>query len=648
VQQQAPVTIKFLNPQANDKVSDKLGPLHLVAWSSSVPQGSRVEFAVQGPVGNETPIALDNAAVLNSWETFWDVPDNTPGQNYSLRVYLYSSTNAVLAMDQITVTVGDPQEAINPAFEPEGVEIVQPTNGNVLGTFTRNNQAGFTVTVRTSNFGSIGIRGYVRLFYTTSAPGQPPSWVLCTTQAVPASLQLTIPCNLGAVDPLTVTGVRAVANATPQTVAANPANDQSPDAHRVQTYAQMPSSVLVTPSTASQGQVDGGYPCVSFTITARDQFGNTIWRAPVDAHATGPTDGLRFGSIAGSTTSFNPPDMGSHSNENALNCNDGSDSGLQGDHNVPGAADTKHIEDTGVGTSPAGTVTWAVRSDAAGSTSLLGWVDATEDDEPAGDPQGSATISWLAGPQPSPTPSPTVSPTPSPTPSPTVSPTPSPTVSPTPSPTVSPSPSPVVGRQFDRSLSLEASDPVKTFRRRFSLSGSVTSEAGAPASCTGQVQIKILRDVAGGAQNFQQVTTTTSDFNGTWSVEIQADVSANYIAQVDETAQCDDATSSARTVLVRKLVQLSRSPKDINPGGRVRFEVAVFPCDGHAGDIVKLQKAKGGRFVTVAQKPTDASCEASFTRRISDDGVFRASAPKSDEDHEKGTSSQKFVNVRGR
>jgi hypothetical protein len=206
----------------------------------------------------------------------------------------------------------------------------------------------------------------------------------------------------------------------------------------------------------------------------------------------------------------------------------------------------------------------------------------------------------------------------------------------------------VVGRQFDRSLSLEASDPVKTFRRRFSLSGSVTSEAGAPASCTGQVQIKILRDVAGGAQNFQQVTTTTSDFNGTWSVEIQADVSANYIAQVDETAQCDDATSSARTVLVRKLVQLSRSPKRINPGGRVRFEVAVFPCDGHAGDIVKLQKAKGGRFVTVAQKPTDASCEASFTRRISDDGVFRASAPKSDEDHEKGTSSQKFVNVRGR
>lgn len=642
-QQQAPVTIEFLNPRPGDTVSDKVGPLHLVAWSSSVPTGARVEFAVQGPVGNENPIALDNTAVLNSWETFWDVPDNTPGQNYSLRVYLFDSTNAVLAMDEATVTVGDPQEVVNPAFEPEGVEIVQPSNANILGAFTKSGQAGFTVTVRTSNFSSTGIRGYVRLFYTTSAPGSVPVWTHCTTQAVPASLQMTIPCNLGAVDPLTVTGVRAVANATPQTVAANPANDESPDAHRVQTYTQTPSSVLITPSTTSQGQVDGSYPCVSFTITARDQFGNPIWRAPVDAHATGPTDGLRFGSISGTTSSFKEPNDGGHSVENALNCGNGSDLGLQGDHNVPGGPDTKHIEDTGGGTSPSGSVVWAVRSDSPGSTSLVGWVDATEDDVISGEPQGTVSITWLSGPQPSPTASPSPTPTASPSPSPTASPSPSPTAS----PTASPSPTPT-GGQFARSVTLEASDPIKTFRRRFSLSGTITSEAGAPAACTGQVLVKILRDVAGGAQNFQQVTTTTSDFNGTWSVDIQADVSANYIVQLDETPQCADATSSARSVLVRKLVQLGRSPKRINPGQRVNFEIAVFPCDGHAGDIVKLQKARSGRFVTVAQKATNSSCEASFSRRISNDGVFRGRAPKSDEDHEKGTSRQKFVDVRGR
>ncbi len=202
--------------------------------------------------------------------------------------------------------------------------------------------------------------------------------------------------------------------------------------------------------------------------------------------------------------------------------------------------------------------------------------------------------------------------------------------------------------QFGRDVSIEAQRGRVRFGKNVTLSGSVESDAAAPAACTDFVQVNILRDVVGGASEFELFATEQTDSSGAFSHSFRGDVSANYVAEVEELAQCDAATSDAEPVLVRVKVSLRISDTNVRRGKRVRFTVKTAPCPATARDRVLLFRAIEGEFGKVASKRTNRRCVKSFQRKVFNDSVFQARWPKQAEEFLAGRSRPKIVRVRGR
>ena len=199
--------------------------------------------------------------------------------------------------------------------------------------------------------------------------------------------------------------------------------------------------------------------------------------------------------------------------------------------------------------------------------------------------------------------------------------------------------------QFERDVTIEAQKSTLVFGKNVTLGGTVESDAAAPTACTQFVSVDILRDVVGGASEFQQFATVQSDSNGAFSYDFRADVSANYIAQVEEVAQCGAATSDAEPVLVKVKVGLRLSDSSVRRGQRVRFTVLTRPCPATARDRVLLFRAIEGEFGKVAGKRTNDRCTKSFRRRVRTDSVFQARWPKQAEEFLAGKSRPKIVRV---
>lgn len=191
-------------------------------------------------------------------------------------------------------------------------------------------------------------------------------------------------------------------------------------------------------------------------------------------------------------------------------------------------------------------------------------------------------------------------------------------------------------------MTLETSQPRKTFGKSFTLSGSVSSDNEA---CTDLVNVQVLRDVLGGEEDFELFAQETTDANGAYTVSDKADRSANYIAQVEETATCDDATSAPQPVLVRTKVSLILSKTKVREGGRVRFTIKTAPCPATARDRVLLFRAVDGEFGKAASKRSSQSCAAKIVRRINETSVFQARWPKQRPDLLAGRSRSKVVKV---
>ncbi|HVL63607.1 MAG TPA: hypothetical protein VM573_00375, partial [Actinomycetota bacterium] len=200
--------------------------------------------------------------------------------------------------------------------------------------------------------------------------------------------------------------------------------------------------------------------------------------------------------------------------------------------------------------------------------------------------------------------------------------------------------------RFEREITLEASASIKTHGRVFQLSGSVRGPASTPPTCLNGVTVQILRDIVGGDTDFTQVKTTTTDNDGVYSVNLTAARSASYVARVEQPPACDTATSVPSVVEVRKRVKLRVSDTTIRPGQNVRFNVRVFPCGGHRGDRVLLQKSIRGTFGTVARQNLNDECRATFVRRQNQDNVFRVRAPKTTPMNEGGTSKFRAIEIR--
>lgn len=200
---------------------------------------------------------------------------------------------------------------------------------------------------------------------------------------------------------------------------------------------------------------------------------------------------------------------------------------------------------------------------------------------------------------------------------------------------------------FPRTVFLESAKNKRTFGRTITLTGAVTSDdANIPASCLSNVNVTILRDVVGGPENPVVIATVTTGPDGTFSYTRKADRSANYIAHLDQDAQCAEANSEPESVLVRVAVGLRLSTQRVHAGGVVRLRGKIRPCGGHKRDRLVLFRVVGGKLAKVEKKRMNNKCVAVFRQRVRRNTAFQVRWPKQHPDHLRGKSRKKAVIVR--
>lgn len=428
-----PPTIEFLNPSsfalAADRgyvVSDQAtdvgpeccaasdGAFRFSAWVAGAPAESSVFFTVvQGALDFELPAVRpsDSTPSSDTWEASWDIPPDVLNGPATATAYVVVD-NEPIAQKSIEVTI----LRVSP-----GTDLAYPQSGGPFGTFAplaaavpeegpaeRTNPAG-TVDALYSGTADMS---YVRTFYTTSAPGTEPVWHVCGTEPIGdtsnGEADNGVRCTAeNPADAGRMTAVAAVANNSPG--AYDDRFNQSGDAVRVVPYLQQPAALaLDTPAQrVDKHAASERFFCSStVTTTVLDQLGRVVPGANVDAEAVGPTDALRFhtSSVLGGNV---PPDRGAHSVETAFDCTGRAEvppanarPGKQGEHQIFGLPDVKHIE-SAAGTSDRGTVGFRLYSSAPGLTNLNVWVDeaddgcaANDDRYTTGEPAAAGSIGW--------------------------------------------------------------------------------------------------------------------------------------------------------------------------------------------------------------------------------------------------------------
>ncbi len=404
-------TIEFLNPDddTSTEISDKFdvdNAYHLNAFVNEVPVNPAVEFEIQNTSSTNaeiTNIGLADRVGNDTFELFWQTPLNSlEDGEFILRAILFSGGNEV-DRDEETVLINRESPA-SPLDDPEPgpaetVEITSPENGETLGFFTDASGTSRiiiegvpSVAGSTPDPDSPGTN-FIRGFYSLTPPGDEPEWTDCGFQrsssdddATTTRRETRVRCTLtSGQNPRFITAVALVANDTPPTRAGPSASfDDSGDAHRVFAELQNPTSVLVS------NQGSGANPqntqdvavgdCANFVADILDQNGAPFAGANVDVHAQGPSDQLRFDTGSDDSDANQPPDQG-HAQEIAFNCDDDETGGLQGERNILGGSDVKHIETTGVGSDRNGRFSFGVRSDVRGVTQITAFADENGDDQ---------------------------------------------------------------------------------------------------------------------------------------------------------------------------------------------------------------------------------------------------------------------------
>lgn len=157
--------------------------------------------------------------------------------------------------------------------------------------------------------------------------------------------------------------------------------------------------------------------------------------------------------------------------------------------------------------------------------------------------------------------------------------------------------------------------------------------------------VNILRDVIGGSSDFEQVAVEQTGQDGVFSVNMESDRSANYVAQVDATATCSDALSTPAPVLVRVKVSLKISDQKVRRGERVRLKLRTAPCPETARDKVLLFRAIEGKYGKTGKKRSNGQCRAAFSRRVWNHAVFQGRWPKQTPEFIVGKTRPKAVRV---
>lgn len=406
-QQQTP-RIEFINPSGtnfSEEISTKSDgsntTYHLVAWVKDLPTSPGVEFRYRDPDTNEvvTIGAANQTGIPDTFELAWDPPPTLPEEEeFTLIAVLLSGSTEVDRDSENDIEINEAAESpVDPNSEAQGetVEITSPAVGGAWGMFTPRDRA--TAGVIKVSMSSDVV--FVRAVYTVTNPGNEPNWVTCGTEQA-AEAADGVRCTLSSQhDRSQVTAVGVVANDTPEDpifeLTYDAAFDDSGDAHRVQTYEQVPGSVVLDQAT-QDGAATGDCSRL-FTMTLTDQFSIPIANANVDVHARGPSEELAFDD--GTTASAHkPPDRGSHTTETARTCADDPPpaAGQQGKHTIATGLDIKHVESAvAAGTDDAGQFTFQLFSPQAGVGEFVVWSDLDDDDAHCStEKSASGSVGW--------------------------------------------------------------------------------------------------------------------------------------------------------------------------------------------------------------------------------------------------------------
>ncbi|MDQ3951682.1 MAG: hypothetical protein M3279_01780 [Actinomycetota bacterium] len=422
------LSVQLLNPSPayddTPKVSDRFDGVDslytIVARTTGSAESAILEAVVSpqnsdGTYQNEILIGdlVRAGPESDVWQLDWDIPSSLREglARITVRAFVETAGGFVeTGSDSAVVDVfySDPTAAPLGAYET--VDLVWPEQDGPLGWYKPRVGAWRVVIDGTTSPGA----NFVQLFFSTSAPGQELSFVPCGNTGITARgthNTFSGRCTLDALTlPSQVTTIAALAEY--REAVSGTRFPQAADVRSVDSYDLDPHDMSVAITPLWRRAIAPAAACQSFTVTVTDEHGRPVLGANVDMHATGPTDELV---IIGNGI-FVPQD---HATEQTLPCPSSlplpQTPRTQGDHNVPGGIDSKHME-TGQGTGldlmaqPSGETGFMIASENPGFTDLLVWVDeeqigretqqrgADDDRLEPGEPAGAARLQWLRAP----------------------------------------------------------------------------------------------------------------------------------------------------------------------------------------------------------------------------------------------------------
>lgn len=636
-------TIQFINPSEGTslEISDKPeagttnGTYHLVAAASNVPAGATAEFKYQKGTNPEIRIGTATLVGADTFEFFWDVEANNPGEGaFNLKVILFGSNGLEIARDSETAVMNNTTPATpSPSDEPqaETVELTYPTNGGAFGYYVASSGGRSSVIDVVTSADAT----FVEVFYTLSAPGTEPQFKSCGVESK-ADAGDGVRCTFASGDnPANVTAVAARGDDTPSGFGSpDPAGafSETSDAHRVAPYSQDPATVTIAPQTQLvSANATGDFPCSGIlTATVRDSAGRSIAGVNVDVHASGPVDELFFDdsdSTGNKSSAHQAPDQGNHTSEAGVNCESAdvpppfTSSTQQGEHEVAGPGDWKHIESVAGGTDDAGGFDFLLnnRMRTSGGTQITAWADEDGNDLLCTqEAQGDASIGWGTA-------APAVEGLPDQQSS---CPKPTPGATATATATATSTSTTTQGPGTDRTVTLTADKEKMPAGRKVTFSGRIRSD---DLSCTNDEFVQIRRRIHGETE-FKDLFGTQTDQQGNFSVERRARKGADYIAIAPGHDNCAEDTSGEVTVLVKVLIQILPSNKTPDRGDTIRIKSSVRPQ--HDGTRLILQRKKGGGWVKVkATKMNNRSIGNFWVKARWNQRTFRTVWRKQHEDH---------------
>jgi hypothetical protein len=614
-------TIAFLNPSGYTSATqprllsakpDDDATYHLVAWVKNVPSSPLVEFELRPTTPGANPLTVTATRAGNTWEYDLDLSGIADG-SYTLAALLYSGL-APVGEDEELVTVNN--DDLPPPEPANAVELVYPRNAARVGYFTPPGKAAGFVVQAIASAGT----SRVRFFYSLSDPGNEPEWKSCASAAPNADRIATARCELASGDPpAQVTALAAVSNRQP-TGDPQPAADESGDAHHVLPYAQVATTVDVSPTTLTRDP--GG--CQKYTLEVTDQDGRAIAGMNVDIHATGPSDQLQFATMdtaipgANETDPFQAPDRG-HSTENARRCSNGESLGRQGETNRPGGDDDKHIESTSPsgslgGTDNSGRFDFALYSGTQGATEIRAWADVNDDDLPgASEASGGAQLGWGQAPPP-----------------------------PVTDIVLTPASADATVGECVR---LEAfvrrgGNPLSAANVDVHLTGpdsnvSFCTPADASPSRTPDGGSHIAGGHEDGTKHLEGETSSTGQYVfGVTSPTAGGTVVSIWVDQTDDDVQSGEPADNAQItwqVEGSRTITLGSNKTRVRKGSRVRLSGDIegsATCEANQTVEIQARPASGGTFVTIKSLTTDAEGLYSTRVRMRRARTFRAVAPE--------------------